>query len=331
MTQVMDNAKTSVSKFRWADLLGKLGPVIGLAFVCILFASLTYETFVTVSNFQVMLTQTAVVGMASLGMTIIIIAGGIDLSFGSTVALSGVVVALLLQRGWSPVLAGVGGVGTGALCGLVIGLLITRLKLMPFIVTLGTMTAFRGLAKCLGSEAMVNAPDTWMNRMLNGLGEGQQWMIFPPGVWLVIVFSILVAAMLRYTRFGRHVFAIGSNEQTARLCGVRVDRRKVLIYTVGAAFAGLAGILQFGYLTVGDPTTADGMELNVIAAVVIGGASLNGGRGSILGTLIGALIMTVVSNGCTKVGLSSSVQQIVTGAIIILAVALDGLQHRTKA
>jgi len=137
--------------------------------------------------------------------------------------------------------------------------------------------------------------------------------------------------MLRYTRFGRHIFAIGSNESTARLCGVPVKRTKVLIYVVGLAFAGIAGVLQFSYLSVGDPTTAAGLELAVIAAVVIGGASLSGGEGSILGSLVGALIMTVVANGCTKMDLANWVQEIVTGGIIIVAVVLDRLRHRGES
>ncbi len=144
----------------------------------------------------------------------------------------------------------------------------------------------------------------------------------------MLILAALVSLVLRYTRFGRHVFAIGSNEQTARLCGVNVNRTKLLIYMIGVGFAGLAGVLQFSFLGMGDSTTALGMELNIIAAVVIGGASLNGGEGSVIGSIIGALIMTVVANGCTKMGLENYVQEIITGAIIIVAVLLDRLRHR---
>ena len=141
-------------------------------------------------------------------------------------------------------------------------------------------------------------------------------------------FSVLVAAVLKFTKFGRHLFAVGSNELTARLCGVPVERVKICVYALGAAFAGLGAVLQFGYLTGGDPTTAVGLELNIIAAVVIGGASLNGGQGTVTGTLVGALIMSVVANGCTKLGLPNWVQEIVTGVIIVAAVSLDALRHR---
>jgi ribose/xylose/arabinose/galactoside ABC-type transport system permease subunit len=144
----------------------------------------------------------------------------------------------------------------------------------------------------------------------------------------MIVFALLVGGLLSYTRMGRHLFAIGSNEQTAHLCGVNVARTRILVYVLGSGFAGLAGVLQFSYLTVGDPTTAMGAELDVIAAVIIGGASLAGGEGTIRGSLIGALIMTVVANGCTKMEFPNWVQEIVTGGIIIVAVALDRFRHR---
>jgi ribose/xylose/arabinose/galactoside ABC-type transport system permease subunit len=168
----------------------------------------------------------------------------------------------------------------------------------------------------------------WLKHLLVILGPGEKWHIFPPGVWLLLALAVLVAFVLRYTQFGRHVFAIGSNEQTARLCGINVERSKLLVYMIGVGFAGLAGVLQFSFLGMGDSTTAPGMELNIIAAVVIGGASLSGGEGSISGSLIGALLMTAVANGCTKMGWETYVQEIATGAIIIMASLLDRLRHR---
>jgi ribose/xylose/arabinose/galactoside ABC-type transport system permease subunit len=156
-------------------------------------------------------------------------------------------------------------------------------------------------------------------------------MLLPPGVWLMIILAILTALGLRYTRFGRHIFAIGSNEQTARLCGIGIDRTKILIYTLAGAFVGIASVLEFSYVGIGNPSGRMGSELDVIAAVVIGGASLSGGQGSIFGTIVGALIMTMVANGCTKLGLENWVQQIATGGIIIVAVGLDNLRHRRAA
>ena len=308
-------------------LLNKLGPILGLVFVFGLFAVLRPETFLTLSNAQIILLQTSVVALAALGMTMIIVSGGIDLSVGSNIALSTVAIALLLAKGAPPIVAIAGGILTSSLCGLTIGLLITRLNLSPFIVTLGMWGALRGLAKGLANDQAVQAPQTWINGLLVPPAGNLKWMILPPGVWLMLIMAVLVAGMLRYTRFGRHIFAIGSNEQTARLCGVGVNPTKLAIYMLATAFVGMAGVLQFSYLTLGDPTTTNGAELDIIAAVVIGGASLNGGQGSIFGTLVGALIMTTVANGCTKVGLSNWVQEIATGAIIISAVALDRFRH----
>ena len=308
--------------------LATLGPVIGLAFVFLVFSFLRPSTFLTLSNLEIMLLQSAVVGMAALGMTMVIISGGIDLSVGSTIALCTVVIARLLAVGFSPLAAALCGVVTGSLCGLLTGFLVTRLKVTPFIVTLGMLGIYRGLAKGISSQQMVSAPETWLNDLLTSLAPGEGWRLLPPGVWATLAAALLTAGFLTYTKPGRYIFAIGSNELTARLCGVPVKRIKLLVFTLGATFAGLAGVLQFSYLTMGDPTTALGAELNVIAAVVIGGGSLSGGEGSVLGSLVGAFIMTVVGNGCTKLGLDNWVQEMVTGGIIVLAVALDRWRHR---
>jgi len=317
--------RTPRRRVRW---LGTLGPILGLLVVYAMFALVGPASFTTVRNLETIARQTAIVGTAALGMTMVIILGGIDLSVGSIIALSTVVIAGLLQAGVNPLLAACGGVAVGALCGLFNGVLITRLRVVPFIVTLGTLLIVRGAAKGLAGEQKIDAPATWLNELLAALGMQHRWMVVPPGVWVMLALAVLVAAVLRYTRLGRHTFAIGSNEQTARLCGVAVERVKVVIYTISAGFAGLAGLMQFSRLTVGDPTVAIGTELDVIAAVVIGGGSLAGGEGSILGSLVGALIMTTIRSGCSQMGLPNWVQQIVTGAIIVLAVALDRLRHR---
>ncbi|MBM4010851.1 MAG: ABC transporter permease [Planctomycetes bacterium] len=310
--------------------LRRLGPLAGLVLVVLLFTVLRPGQFVTPANLEIMLLQTAVVATAALGMTLVIAAGGIDLSVGAQVALATVTLATLLAHGWSPSAAAATTVLTGAACGCLIGGLVAGLRLPPFIVTLGTWGGLRGLAKGLSGETMVVAPTTWLNDLLTALPPEQRWMVVPPGVWLTILLAVAVAALLQFTVFGRHVLAIGSNEPTARLCGVAVDRVKVAVYALASALAAVAGVLQFAYLTVGDPTTALGMELDVIAAVVIGGASLTGGRGSVAGTLIGALIMTAVANGCTKLELPNWVQEIVTGVIIVAAVAIDRLRRRDE-
>jgi ribose transport system permease protein len=301
-------------------LVDRGGTLIGLALVSGIFGSLIGAPFFAPANLELMARQTAIVGMAALGMTMVIVAGGIDLSVGSVIALSTVVIALLLKGGHGPWVAALGGIGAGAICGLANGLLVTRLRVVPFIVTLGTMLIVRGAAKGLADERRIEAPTTWLNDLLRSGGGGA---LLPAGIWLVVVLALVVGGVLGYTRFGRHLFAIGSNERMARLCGVRVERCKVAMYAAAAAFAGAAGLLQFSKLSVGDPTVAVGLELDVIAAVIIGGGSLSGGRGTIAGTLVGATIMTLIQIGCSQKGLPNWVQQIVTGGIIVAAVALD--------
>jgi len=304
------------------DLLTRGGPLLGLLLVCAVFAWLIGPQFFRPVNLELIARQTAIVCTAALGMTMVIVAAGIDLSVGSIIALSTVVIALLLKRDVSPLLAALGGVAGAALCGLANGVLITRLKVVPFIVTLGTMLIVRGAAKGLADERRIEAPATWLNGLLRTVEAGRG-LVLPPGIWILAVLALLVAGVLRYTVFGRHLFAIGSNERTARLCGVRVERVKVAVYTISAALAGVAGVMQFAKLSVGDPTVAVGLELDVIAAVIIGGGSLTGGNGTVLGTVLGATIMSVVAIGCSQHGLANWVQQIVTGGIIVLAVALD--------
>lgn len=304
----------------WAK---KLGPLLGLLLVVALFSSLRPRQFPTAANVEIMLLQTAVVGTAALGMTLVIVSGGIDLSVGSQIALATVGLATLLAHGWSPLAAAGAVVILGGLCGVVIGGLVTGLRLSPFIVTLGMWGGLRGAAKGLANETIVVAPVTWLNDLLTALPPDQTWALVPAGVWLTIALAAVVAVLLRFTILGRHIVAIGSNEQTARLCGVDVTQTKLAVYTLASCLAAVAGVLQYAYLTVGDPTTASGMELDIIAAVVIGGGSLAGGQGSVFGTLVGAVIMTVVANGCTKLDLPNWVQEIVTGLIIVSAVALD--------
>ncbi|HRY46655.1 MAG TPA: ABC transporter permease [Candidatus Paceibacterota bacterium] len=313
----------------WKRWLGRIGPLLGLLLLFAFFAMVAPPSFRSVRNLETIARQTTIVGLGALGMTAVIIAGGIDLSIGSMVALATVVTACCLNlAGIGPVAAALMAVLACALCGGLNGLLVTRLRVVPFIVTMGMMLLVRGVAKGLSHEQKIDAPETWLNELLASLPADRRWMLVPAGVWILVAMSILMVLMLRYTRLGRHTFAIGSNEHTARLCGVAVDRVKILIYTLCGFFAGMAGVMQFSRLTVGDPTVAVGLELDVIAAVVIGGGSLAGGEGSILGSLVGALIMSVIRSGCSQMGMSNWVQEILTGMIIVAAVALDRLRHR---
>jgi ribose/xylose/arabinose/galactoside ABC-type transport system permease subunit len=318
----------------WGRWLNRLGPLLALLAVFALFAAICPPSFRSIWNLETIARQTTIVGIAALGMTLVIVSGGIDLSIGSLVALSTVVVAWSLGKtglALNPWAAAGLAIAVCALCGMTNGLLITGLRVVPFIVTLGMMLLVRGAAKGLSHEQKIDAPDSWLNELLATLPDQRRWLLVPAGVWLLVILSVLIALVLRFTRLGRHAFAIGSNEQTARLCGVAVDRVKVCVYTLGGAFGGLAGVMQFSRLTVGDPTVAVGLELDVIAAVVIGGGSLAGGEGSVLGSLVGALIMSVIRSGCSQRGWPNWVQEIITGLVIIAAVALDRLRHRRTA
>jgi ribose transport system permease protein len=313
--------------------LTRLGPFLGLALVILIFALLTEspERYLSPSNLRIVLSQTVIVALGAIGMTIIIISGGIDLSVGSVIALTGVLTALGIQDGWPPIVAVLAGILGGGLIGLINGLAITRLRVVPFIATLGMLGIARGVAKWLADQQTVNVPPTWVNELAVTV-PSPSWLLLAPGVWLSILLAIFVAVTLRNTIFGRRVFALGSNEAAARACGIPVDKLKVLIYALAGLFFGLAGVMQMSRLRQGDPTVAAGTELDVIAAVVIGGGSLNGGEGSILGSMIGALIMAFLRNGCRQMGWPNYIQEIIIGAIIVTAVAVDRLRHsRTYA
>jgi ribose/xylose/arabinose/galactoside ABC-type transport system permease subunit len=440
-------------------LRGALGPLAGLIVVTLFFAAADKAwgdgAFFTVRNFTTLSVQIGVVTVAALGMTLIIIAGGIDLSAGTSLALSATVLALAVKadlatlivhranfeslsrqvteeaargdessvarerlkrllvdkrkiaerilagarareasanaafetspddasasrrlqrrlaerRRWeryvkrleeriqslasstftpasdpewkvgvpnSPFTAPLAvmlGVLVGVAAGLFNGLLISGLRVVPFIVTLGTMTMILGLGNLISENSPVRpGEEDQIPRWLAAVSSNSQdhlWgEFFSPGLAVLLALAALLALVLRYTVFGRFVFAIGSNEATARLCGVNTTLVKIGVYSLAGAFFGIAGVYQFSRTSVGDPTSGVGQELAVIAAVVIGGGSLSGGRGSVLGTLAGAAIMAVITSGCRQLGLAQPLQLIILGAIIILAVTIDQLRQR---
>lgn len=396
-----------VARQKLRTFLDFLRPFLALIFVTILFCVADQikngdkASFASSRSMRTVASQTATVAVAALGMTMIVIAGGIDLSVGTSIALCATVLAWSLKEDiatravgmqplstvmkpltaartelervtklidgaklksaeerkplederdklvaeiaelskpyrpaalWTSVVVVLITIACGALCGLINGALVSYLRLVPFIVTLGTMQLYLGLAKIAASETTVR-PDNgtqvpyWFGDLLSVRPQAL-WLGIPSGIWLTLLLAGLLAAVLHYTVFGRYVFALGSNEATARLCGINVHWNKIAIYTLSGLFVGIAGLYQFSRLTVGNPTSGSGLELKVIASVVIGGGSLNGGRGTVIGTLTGALIMSVITSGCTALGLTNPIQDMILGVIIVVAVTVDQLRQR---
>jgi ribose/xylose/arabinose/galactoside ABC-type transport system permease subunit len=417
-----------------------LGPFVALLVVIAFFSVADWlsggNTFFTVQNFRTVAKEACIFAVAALGMTLIVISGGIDLSAGSALALAATVlawgiqndVALLATKGssfrsasvrlaeaqarakvasgdsksdwqaeedhWREVIRDIAAdklaaaesaaearptdvalgadvrrlreklsmlegpaaeikidnrwflgvrnhwttaplsllmcVATGVAAGLINGLLISKLGVVPFIVTLGTMTLFLGLGKLI-PDVPIRPEISEIPRFVRGLTFPQPeppWLLVASGVWLALLLAAALSFLLRYSVLGRHVVAIGSNEAAAKLCGINVARVKLAVYGLAGFFVGISGIYNFSSLSQGDPTTGIGVELRVIAAVVIGGTSLSGGRGSVLGALIGALLMTTITSGCTQLGLPNPIQDVIVGLIIVAAVTLDQFRQR---
>jgi len=298
--------------------------------VCIL-AALRPDTFLSMDNLLNVLRRSSVYGIIAIGMTFVIISGGIDLSVGSMLAVCGMIGALVMEaigganpQGWALVAGTIAGVAAGLLSGLINGILITRFRLQPFIVTLGTMSFFRGVALVMKDGQPINVPD------YKYLGEGVAAGV---PVSILIFAAVIAAAMfvLRYTPLGRYTYAIGSNREAAFHAGVRVEKNLTWIYTIVGLLVGIAAMIQVSRTVSAQPTAGLGLELDVIAAVVIGGASLSGGQGTITGTIIGTLLISFLRNGCTLLGISTNAQLIVIGIIIVVAVAVDQLaQAKTR-
>ncbi len=291
----------------------------------VLFAGLSIASphFLTQTNLSSVVRQTAVINIMALGMTLIIISGGIDLSVGAILAMAGLFGTMAMEKG-QPILIGVAvGLLTGAACGLCNGILITQLRVNPFIVTLGTLGIFRGLTLIISNGLPVhNVPPSF-----SFLGEGTVLGV-PFVLWILVVAAAIVHVVLEHTKLGRYAFAIGSNEYAAFYAGIPVSFHLSAVYAIGGLLTGLSGMIEASRLMTGQPTAGQGYELQAIAAVVIGGGSLRGGEGSVIGTLVGAFVMGLLANGSDLLGISPYLQQAIIGGIIILAVTVDELRKR---
>ena len=324
----------------------QLGPVLALFFIvglfCIADQIWSEGYFASFRNMRVIMSSASLIAVPAFGMTIIIIAAGIDLSAGTALTLCGTVLALQLKNsevaasdpGFFAVMLWALGITvfTGCMCGFINGGLISATKVVPFIVTLGTMTIFLGVGQVLSSESTVYAPKEnipdWMNLCYTGsVADKYLIPLVPTSVIIAVVLAIAVSLILKYTVFGRNVFAIGSSESTARLCGINVPMMVMGVYTLAGFFVAVGGLLYFADVKNGNPSDGTGKELEIIAAVVLGGGSLSGGRGSILGTLVGALIITVIRSGCSQLSIPNTYTHIIIGAIIIIAVIVDQLRN----
>jgi ribose transport system permease protein len=289
-----------------------------------LFLSFASPYFLTMGNLSSVVRQTTVITIIAVGMTVIMASGGIDLSVGSIVGMTGVCGTMLIASHYTTSLALAGAVLVGTVCGTINGTAITLLRIPPFIATLGTLGIFRGLTLIMTG----GLPVSDLTRDFGVLATGNIFRLIPVPLVFLVATAFLVHFILKYSKLGRYSYAIGSNPEAARCSGIQIGMYTVIIYALGGALTGLAGMIEAARLVTGQPTAGDGYELRVIAAVVIGGGSLNGGQGTVLGTIVGSLIMGLLSNGCNLLGISPFSQQVIIGSVIVLAVTFDEFQRR---
>lgn len=294
-----------------------LGSLIGLLLIMIVL-SVTADNFLTVDNLFNVLRQVSINALIAFGMTFVILTGGIDLSVGSILALSSALTAGLMAGGTDTWLAVIVGLLVGIVMGAVNGLLVAYGRLAPFIVTLATLTVFRGLTLVYTD----GKPITGLNKDFAFMGKGYFLQIPMPIIWMIIAFAVLYI-VLKHTTFGRRVYAVGSNEEATWLSGISTTRVKVMVYSISGLLAAVSGLILTSRLNSAQPTAGATYELDAIAAVVLGGTSLSGGKGRIVGTLVGAVIIGVLSNGLNLLEVSSFYQQVVKGAVILVAVLFD--------
>jgi ribose transport system permease protein len=306
-------------------MIQRLLPFVTLT-VLFIGLALASPHFLTNTNLSSVIRQTAVINIMALGMTLIIVSGGIDLSVGAILAMGGLLGTMAMEKG-QPIPIGIAvGILAGCFWGFVNGFLTTRLKINPFIVTLGTLGIVRGLTLIISNGLPVHQ----IPKEFSFLGEGNVLGV-PFVLWILLGCAVIVHVIMEHTKLGRYTFAIGSNPDAAFYAGIPVAFHTTAVYAIGGALTGLAGMIEASRLMTGQPTAGQGYELQAIAAVVIGGGSLRGGEGSVIGTLVGAFIMGLLSNGSDLLGISPYLQQAIIGAVIILAVSFDELRKRRTA
>ncbi len=303
------------------NLIRRFQSIIGLSVFSIIIAMMN-DRFMTFSNVMNILRQTSINSIIAAGMTFVILTGGIDLSVGSTLAFSGAIAAMLIGKGMSPIVAVSIALIVGAGIGMLNGLIIAKGKLQPFIVTLATMTVFRGATLVFTDGKPISTGYEANADLYAEIGNGYLGVIPIPIIVMILVFA-LGYFILTQTTIGRYVYALGGNEEATKLSGVKTDKIKVFVYAVSGFFAALAGIIITARLSSAQPTAGQGYELDAIAAVVLGGTSLAGGLGSILGTVVGALIIGILNNALNLMNVSSYYQLLVKGVVILVAVLID--------
>lgn len=311
--------KKTLSSKNISESLAKIGPLFALV-ALVVAVTILNPSFLSPSNLLNLLRQVAVNGFIAFGMTFVILTGGIDLSVGSTLALSSALTAGLMASGVPAILAVLVGLLSGSILGALNGLLIAKGKVAPFIATLATMTIYRGITLVYtNGNPITGLGDSFF---FNFIGRGYLFGIPFPVVLLFLIF-LLLYILLHKTAFGRKTYAIGGNEKAAYIAGVNIDKVKVIIYGISGLMASISGMIITSRLNSAQPTAGQSYEMDAIAAVVLGGTSLSGGKGRIFGTLIGALIIGTLNNGLNLLGVSSFYQQIVKGIVIVIAVLLD--------
>jgi ribose/xylose/arabinose/galactoside ABC-type transport system permease subunit len=302
----------------------------GIAVVVIamvVYLSLATDTFFTSSNLQVVSRQISLNAVIAMGMTLVILIGGIDLSVGSVVAITSVMLGLTMVRWNMPIwVAIVAGILMGVLIGFINGALVVRTKVPPFIITLGMMGLARGAALVITKGSSISGfPDQYLP-----IGQGFIFNSIPVPVVIALVLALVIHFILSRTTFGRRIYLLGSNEEAALLSGININRMKILIFTICSALAAAEAVIETSRMSTGQPASGTGYELTAIGSVIIGGASMNGGEGTVLGTILGAILLGLITNGLILLGISAYWQQVFSGTIIILAVALDTWRRSQK-